>query len=332
MPGFAPATLHPLTGPSGDVTFTAQKVGADGAPTGEWVAGRANPLSLDQPVWLRDVPGVDAGTPAIVNSSSVMEVDYTTPDSGNRMLDVLDVGTGVPMAEGVTGRRYQYLDDITLRLTDFDAHVRPRSVAGIDDEGNEVWSRTSPSPDQGFQIADISGLGTRAETGLREHTDLLLLGPDLAIEAIDQSTGQTLWTADGSACSQTNFPEGVRLSPYFVVTSDGLLMQQTDGERVPCAFDRETGAAVDVSSRPSIDWWTSEPPVVYQLMGGLGTGGLYSVNGQPFQDSGPDGVATAIDAVSGETLWTLPIGYDEVWRYAGGRLVGIAGGTVSGIG
>ncbi len=45
-----------------------------------------------------------------------------------------------------------------------------------------------------------------------------------------------------------------------------------------------------------------------------------------------NGTATALDAVTGASLWTIPIYDDERWTFAGGYLVGFSQGKVFGIG
>lgn len=327
--GFDVTNLYPVPGDSGDVSFVAQKLDDAGQPTASWAVMRADPRDLAVPRWSVPIEAERVMTQPIQNSSSILQVQRQP--SGE--LDVYDVDSGALMVGAATDREYDYYDGFTLRISDSITYQIARTVAGIDDAGNEMWSRTL---DSGYAVAPVRQIGARpGGAGSALASQLLLIGPGTQLELIDGPTGKSLWTADGSTCRSGAGLEAPAVDAYgFSLTADGVILQSSDTGSV-CGFDHATGAAVDVSSRPGT--WAGVQGVLaqYQLDGaGMGTGGLYT---DPTEVSPPtpmpqSGTGTALDAVTGATLWSVPVYYDERWTFAGGYLVGISQGKVFGIG
>lgn len=308
LPAGLPHTeLNPVPGSSGDVTLAAERVDASGQATGTWVAMRADPRTLGDPVWSRAADGYGPYTPPLLNSSSVVQFSYTAAD-GRQLLDVLDVDTGAPMVQATADRSYLYLDGVTLRESDFTELTLPRTVAGIDDAGNEFWSRTL---DSGYRVSPVRRAESADSWQQGILSDVALIGPGTRIELIDGLTGQTLWTADAAACAnEFNTATGLPVSLDFVLASDGVLIS-LDAPQAGCGLDRASGAPVDVSAR------TTFANAQGTLVSYVATGGHF--NGPVVADPR----LTALDAVTGTELWQIPQAEWGRWEFAGGYLVQI---------
>lgn len=322
--------LDPVPGVSGDVSFVARQLDPAGQPTTNWVVMRSDPRDLGSPLWSVPLQGERVTAAAIENDSSILQVTRTV-DSRRSALDVFDVDTGAVMVADTTDRRYFYYDGFTVRGSDMLDGDIFRSVAGIDEAGNEIWNRTL---DSGYRIAPVNRIGADPNSSFPLVSDVLLVGPGTQLELIDGRTGATRWKADGSACATTSTTSGTFVSTSsFFATSDGLVVSYDD-DTGRCGFDQATGSSVDVSQRVSPWKGARGLQISYQLTGGMGTGGLWSFKGQkPVPvGSAPKGAGTAVDAATGAPLWSIPIAYDEHWDFAGGYLVGFSNGTVFGIG
>ncbi|SDZ15638.1 hypothetical protein [Herbiconiux ginsengi] len=317
--GYSIRELNAVPGESGDVIYTAPRLDADGQPTTEWSVRRADPMSLGTPLWSHEITADQVlGYNPIGNSSSVLNVPYLRDGSGWAD-DVLDADTGAVMAAGVPERSYIYFDGFTLRETGFTPYGVPSAIAGIDDAGNEFWSRESES---GIAIGRVDLPGQKpAAIALNDGSDLALFTAGNQLELIEGLTGQAKWTADATACDvdPASFD---RSSAFFTLQPDGVLVDVYKR----CAFDYATGDAVDVGARR--DPGSLGSAVDYELSGGYGTGGQRVFDGV----IPGSGTATAFDAVSGEELWTIPIASDERWESAGGYVVGFSDGRMFGIG
>jgi hypothetical protein len=311
--------VYPLTGDSGDVIYAAPRVDAGGQETGTWSVRRADPLDLGGSRWSYELEAdVVAGYLPIGNSSSIVNVPFQN-DDGTWSNDVLDVDTGIPMAAGVDRRSYTYFDGFTLRTSGATPHVIPTAIAGIDDAGNEFWSREDAS---GIVVGRVDPPGGKpAAIALSDGSDLALITSGDRLELVDGLTGETKWVADAAACDVD--PQNVdRSSAIFTLQPDGVLLEPYKR----CAFDYATGAPVDLGGRLHAGELGSA--VAYEFAGGAGTGGQSSFDGiVPAA-----GTATAFDAVTGQELWTLPIASDERWVLAGGYVVGLSDGQMFGIG
>lgn len=326
--GFDVTNLYPVPGDSGDVTFVAQKLDEAGQPTTSWAVMRADPQNLGSPRWSVPFEADSATTAPITNTSSILQV--MRQPSGE--LDVYDVDSGALMVGAATDREYTYYDGFALRTSGTISYPLTRSVAGIDDAGNEIWNRTL---DSGYAVAPVQPIATLPGGVRALASEVLLIGPGTQVELVDGATGESRWTADGSACRAGGGVSGPAVSPFtFFLAADDVIVQSDDNGSA-CGFDHTSGAAVDVSMRPSA--WSSAQGVLaqYELEGaGMGTGGLYT---DPTEVAPPtpmpqSGTGTALDAVTGATLWSVPVYYDERWSFAGGYLVGISQGKVFGIG
>ncbi len=328
--GFTVRDLNAVPGDSGDVTFVAQKLDAAGAPTTSWAVERADPRDLASPRWSVPFDAQRASTPPITNTSSILQVSHWY-DGQPSVLDVYDVDSGAVMAGGTTGRDYAYYDGFTLRSTDRIDYQRARTVAGIDDAGNEVWSR---SLDAGYAVAPVDLIPRQPGRDIPRVSEVLLIGPGTQLELVDGATGQSRWTADGSGCTKGAGLNSPALSTFgFTLAADGVIVQSGEQGGL-CGFDEATGAPVDVSQRPSDFVGAQGALAQYRLDGALGTGGLYTSKWQtpPPTPMPQSGTGTAFDAVTGAPLWSIPAYYDERWAFAGGYLVGLSQGRVFGIG
>lgn len=323
--GYDLGDVYPVPGDSGDVTFVAQKLDAAGAPTPSWTVERADPQNLAEPRWSVAFDAESATTLPIRNSSSILQV--ARQPSGN--LDVYDVDSGALMVGDATDRGYDYYDGVTLRYTGRTDFQTVRTVSGVDDAGNEIWSRTL---DSGYVVAPVQP-GFR-DTGMASASELLLIGPGAQVELVDGATGESRWTADGSACHGSAATGGPAVDPYGFLLEAGDVIVQAGGDVTTCGFDHATGAIVDLSQRPVAWKGTQGALAQYTLQGGLGTGGLYTDRTEttPPTPMPQSGTGTALDQQTGAPLWTIPIYYDERWAFAGGYLVGFTQGTVFGIG
>jgi len=330
--GYSVDRLYAVPGDSGDVSFVARKLDDAGQPTTTWAAMRADPQSLDTPRWSVPVEGDQVSTAPITNSSSIMQVSHYTAGQPADLLDVYDIDSGALMVGGTTDRDYTYFDGFTLRSSGFIDYQLYRTIAGVDDAGNEIWSRTL---DSGYAVASVPLISTKSTVIQQPSSGLMLLiGPGTQLELIDGATGQSRWTADGSGCMNSLGVTVPAVSTFgWWLSADDVIVQYGDaGSR--CGFDHATGASVDVSQRPSA--WVGVQGLLaqYTLDGALGTGGLSSSKGQglPPDPMPQSGVGTAYDAVTGAALWSIPAYYDERWAFAGGYLVGFSQGRVFGIG
>ncbi|MCS5733788.1 hypothetical protein [Herbiconiux daphne] len=328
--GFTVRDLNAVPGESGDVTFVAQRLDAAGAPTTSWAVERADPRDLASPRWSVPFDGQWAITPPITNASSILQVTHWY-DGQPSVLDVYDADSGAVMAAATTDRSYTYYDGFTLRFSDRIDYERSRTVAGIDDAGNEVWSR---SLDAGFAVAPVGLIPRQPGSDVPRVSEVLLIGPGTQLELVDGVTGESRWTADGAGCTKGSGLNGPALATYdFSLATDGVIVQSGEQGGV-CGFDHATGAPVDVSARPSDFGGAQGELAQYKLDGAMGTGGLYTSKGQgvPPTPMPQSGTGTALDAVTGASLWSIPAYYDERWVFAGGYLVGFSQGRVFGIG
>jgi hypothetical protein len=317
--GYAVRELMQTSDDSGDVIYTARQLAADGQPTTTWTVRRADPLALGDPRWTHEIVADEVlGNSPIGNSSSVLDVGYLR-DGVGWAADVLDADTGAVMAGEASERSYLYFEGFTLRETGFTQYGVPSAVAGIDDAGNEVWSRAS---DAGISVGRVGLPGDKpASLGLNDGSEITLITEGNQMELIDGPTGEVKWTTDASACA-INPASFDRNAPGFILQSDGVLVDPYKG----CAFDHETGAPVEVGARR--DTRELGYTVAYEFVGGWGTGGQRSEEGV----IPASGTATAVDAITGDVLWTRPIASDERWRQAGGYVVGFSNGTMFGVG
>jgi hypothetical protein len=323
-------SLNPVPGDSGDVSFVAQKLDAQGQPTTSWAAMRANPQNLGSPLWSVPFEADQATTAAITNASSMLQVEHRMTGQ-NDLLDVYDVDTGTLMVGGTTDRRYTYYDGFTIRSSDVIDYLSARTIAGIDDAGNEVWSRTL---DSGYAVAPIVQIASRPGAWPQLVSEVLLIGPGAQLELVDGVTGDSRWIADGTGCTEGSGLNAPAVSPFgWQLASDGVIVQYGEAGGV-CGFDQASGAGVDVAQRPTTHFDQDGQLAVYRLEGAAGTGGIYSEKGQDLPPSPmpQSGTGTASDAVTGAALWTVPAYYDERWAFAGGYLVGFSQGRVFGIG
>ncbi|MFB2583415.1 hypothetical protein [Herbiconiux liukaitaii] len=329
--GFAVTDLYPVPGDSGDVSFVTQKLDAAGQPITSWAVMRADPQDLATPRWSVPYEADQSSTQPITNSSSMMQVTHRQGD-GAEVLDVYDVDSGALMVGATTDRSYSYFDGFTLRASDMIEYEVSRTVAGIDDAGNETWSRSLES---GYAVAPVSRIATLpGALGIRPASEVLLIGPGAQLELVDGVTGESRWVVDGSGCPAGGGLSGPAVTTFgWSVTADGLVVQSGD-DGVACGFDAETGAAADVTGRLSMYFGAQGALGNYRLEGAMGTGGLYSTKGQaaPTYPLPQSGVGTAYDTVTGASLWSVPAYYDESWIFAGGYLVGVSEGRVFGIG
>jgi len=316
--GFLVSELNAVPGDSGDVIFTAPRLGADGQPTTSWSTMRADPLALASPRWSYDLTANQVFNFPIGNSSSVLNVTYLRNDSG-WAADVIDADTGAVMTAGVAERSYIYFDGFTLRETGFNSYGTPTAIAGIDDAGNEFWSRESGS---GIGIGRVDRAGQKpGAVALNDSTDVAVFSSSTQLELVDGLTGQTKWVADATACG-VDPASFNRSAAEFTLQPDGVLVDVYSG----CAFDYATGAAADVGGRRDAGRLGSA--VAYELSGGSASSGR-SVFEEVIPDSGK---ASAFDALSGAELWTIPIASDERWESAGGYVIGFSDGRIFGIG
>ncbi|SDZ16442.1 hypothetical protein [Herbiconiux ginsengi] len=323
-------TLYPVPGDSGDVAVLAQGRDAQGQPTTSWSVMRADPADLANPRWSVPFEAEQAGMAQITNTSSILQVTHWV-NGQSSALDVYDVDSGALMVGATTDRSYSYYDGFTIRASDQIDYKKARTIAGIDDAGNEVWSR---SLDSGYSVAPILQIARQPGSSPQLVSEVLLIGPGTQLELVDGVTGESRWIADGAACGAGPGIDGTAVSTYgFGLTADGVVMRSSDKGAV-CGFDHGTGAVVDVSQRPSTDFGVSGELAQYRLDGAFGTGGLYSEKGQdaPPSPMPQSGTGTAYDATTGAALWSVPAFYDERWVLAGGYLVGFSQGRVFGIG
>ncbi|MCS5720050.1 hypothetical protein N1027_18115 [Herbiconiux sp. CPCC 205763] len=328
--GFTVRDLYPVPGDSGDVSFVAQKQDAQGQPTTSWAVMRANPGDLATPLWSAAFEADQATTQPITNASSMLQVTHQTTGQPG-LVDVYDVDSGALMVGSTTDRSYSYYDGFTIRASDAFDYQRARTIAGIDDAGNEMWSRTL---DSGYAVAPVVQIARLPGSYSQLASEVLLVGPGTQLELVDGATGESRWIVDGAACSPGSGLDAPALSTYgFWLTADDVVVQ-FDDEGGKCGFDHASGAAVDVSQRPSMNYGSDGELARYRLEGAFGTGGLYSEKGQdvPPSPMPQSGTGTAFDAVTGASLWSVPAFYDERWKFAGGYLVGLSQGRVFGIG
>ncbi|GLK19019.1 hypothetical protein [Herbiconiux flava] len=316
--GYGVGNLSLVTGDSGDVVYPAQRLDAESQRTTAWSIRRADPLDLGNPRWSHELEAEEVlGYNAPGNSSSIVDVPFHR-SGGPWIDDVLDLDTGAVMASGVPDRSYLSFDGFTLRASGYTEHFVPSAVAGIDDAGNEVWTREDAT---GISIVPIDLPGQKpAAVGLNDGSEVALYTGDGRLELVDGITGETKWAVDAPGCV---IDPGAfdRSAVALELQPDGVLFDPRRG----CAFDHETGASVDPGGRREADLGSA---VVYELRGGAGTGGRSTIDGVV----PGSGTATTLDAVTGEELWTLPIASDERWWSAGGYIVGTSNGRMFGIG
>jgi hypothetical protein len=328
--GFVVRDLNPVPGDSGDVSFVAQEVDAQGQPTTSWAVMRANPQDLANPLWSVPFEADQAMTPPITNTSSMLQVEHRMAGQAD-LLDVYDVDTGTLMVGATTDRSYSYYDGFTIRSSDAIDYQHVRTVAGVDDAGNEVWSRTLES---GYDVAPVVQVARKPGKFPQFVSEVLLIGPGTQLELVDGATGESRSTVDGAGCSAAAGIGAPAVSSFgWELGIDDVIVQYGD-KGGACGFDRATGAAVDVSQRPPLHSGWRGGSVDYRLEGAAGNGGLYTSKGQglPPSPMPQSGTGTAYDALTGAALWSVPAYYDERWVFAGGYLVGFSQGRVFGIG
>jgi hypothetical protein len=313
--------LYPVGGDSGDVVTVAFEMDAAG-PTGRSIAYRADPLNLGAPLWTRVLGGSNGVGVPVANGGSLFQVSYSPP-TGPWLLDVLDVDTGVPMVDAAAGRRYEPHDGFELRFSGYTDLGLPSTVAGIDEDGNEIWSRTLGVGYSAKVVEEPTTLpGQQVDAG----SDVVLMGGDGSMELVDGLSGSTRWSVSSTSCPPPSDDDRFELRGDVVLQTLG-----TSGSH-RCAFDLETGADADLSALA----WLGRGGVRgvsadYGLSGGLRTGGLWTEYDRAADPTVP-GTGTGYDAKSGSVLWTRPIAYDERWMLAGGHLVALSGATLSGLG
>lgn len=304
---------------SGDVVVGRQK------DAGTYEVTREDPVDPETPRWSIELATSRGGITAVPTDSSVLAIGSNAAGAG--MVQVVDIDSGAVMFQGPSGRYYSYLRGVTLRTT-WTAGVAT-SVAGIDDAGNEFWSREDAA---GLNAVPLMAASDDPLASGVPTADVLLEHSDGRLESVDGLTGQTRWVADGSACRRG---ERFTLAPDGVVIQWASVPSASFGPKnrvAACAFTPE-GDPADVGARPDPEPNYESPrgwAAVYDLEGGWGNGGTFS-----YKYHSPEGTvptATVRDAITGETLWTRPIATDERWEFAGGYLVGLSGGKMFGIG
>ncbi|ARJ06541.1 hypothetical protein GCM10010988_18050 [Cnuibacter physcomitrellae] len=325
-------SILPIADDSGDVIAVRRTPADPHGGTGQVTVSREDPLDPSSVAWSVSVDASRVSVSTITNESSVLQISYASTDvQPHSMMKVVDIDSGAIMVEGPQDRRYLYLDGVTIRETMTGSTIS--SIAGIDDAGNELWSRSDDG--RALQVATVTSPQAVPGAGELQTSTVMVSFADGRVEMVDGLTGESRWIVDGSTCT---------VNPYFEPfqrTPDGLVVQWSSGYSLEdattskgptCAFTMD-GEVVDVAGRPaphpfldSPDGWTA----TYELKDAWGSGGVAT-----YKVHSPEGTvptATVRDAVTGAVLWTRPIASDERWAFAGGYLVGLSGGTMFGIG
>ncbi|UAJ80454.1 PQQ-binding-like beta-propeller repeat protein [Leifsonia sp. ZF2019] len=293
----------PVPGDSGDLLVASDP--ADGRTDVPRTISRIDPRDPAHPRWTTTVEAdsVSVGLGARDGGSAV--VTAWASDGATRSSALIDFQTGQLIRLPAGWEFSSGLEATTLWRTP--APDGTARVAAVDDSGRTLWSRPTAA---GSYLAAVGAPGSRAGSSstLGVGTDKLVVIDRSSVTLVDQTSGDSVWTASLAGCDPVDFL-GVP-SAYTVSAQAGITVLFPQDRT--CTFDAASGRLL------------RQTTALGDSFALVGERNIYS---NPYgSDTG-----TAYDAATGAILWTRHQD-GERWMFAGGYLVQAFANRVESIG
>jgi hypothetical protein len=292
-------SVYPVPGDSGDVYVSLVDLDDNGDPLPSGTVERLDPTNVSSPVWSTRVDGGDIQLDEVLNGLGYAAMWYSQPGSTRYTYAVLDLTTG-EVSPRTVRPEYRFYSGYTVRKDDTMEPSQPLTLTGLDDGGNQLWTRTEPA-DTGVSEVLTSDLDPGAirygET--RVGTGQFVTFSPRSIALVDGLSGETAWSVDLNPSCGFVGPYVPNAKPTVSLSPQGDAITIDNGQGTPCRFDRASGERRDVVALPI------ESAAAYGAQYIYGTVG---------------GAPTAFDGQTGDVLWSMPSRASQMF-FAGGRLV-----------
>ncbi|RFA13666.1 hypothetical protein B7R22_13520 [Subtercola boreus] len=301
--------VQAVAGDSGEVIAMIETVDSRSNTTGPSRVARFDPRDAAHPVWSTSVEGWLHNMRVVTKGLGYTALTYSptggqtapAPGLAPSVDSVLNLTTGEisPRSEELI---YDFFTGYTIRLSDVDDSGSALTLTGLDDGGNQLWTRSIPTGSDVVQVT--TPLVRPGSSDLVGNGQFLIESPG-ALTLVDGLTGNTVWSTKLDACTLT---ETGALSSGALAVSDGPTLLVNGLPDAACRFAATSGAPL---ADPSRALWTN-----------AGLTATYELR---------DGRGTATNVQSNEVLWSISSDASS-WLFAGGRLVARTGNTISGLG
>lgn len=297
--------IQSVAGDSGEVVAAIETFDSPLQPTGPSRVARFDPRDASHPIWSTVVPGSGLGVRAVTNEISYTAMRYSPtglqPGDATYVDGVLNLTTGeISLRQEFLS--YDFFTGYTIRPADYDTEGNPRTLTGLDDEGNQLWKREIPA---GSSTTEVLTPTVRPGSSSQVGNGRFLIASADSLTLVDGLTNATIWTTHPGSCDLT---DTASLGLGALVSADGSTLVVNTLSENACRFDAVTGTTAEAPSQAN--WSNPGNSATYELR---------------------DGIGTSTDWQTGETEWSTPSDADA-WLVAGGQLVARKGNTITAIG
>jgi hypothetical protein len=300
--------VQAVAGDSGEVIATIETLDAQLHTIGPSRVARFDPRDALHPVWSTTVDGSALSAQVVTNGISYTSLTYsptgwqTAPPPGHTpyVNGVLNLSTG-EISLRPESLRYYFFTGYTIRPSNYDANGSPLTLTGLDDDGNQIWTRSIPTSSSVIQVT--TPLVRPGSSDLVGNGQFLIASPG-ALTLVDGLTNDTIWTTGQNGCDLV----GTSSRLYGALIADGSTLVVNSSAGTACRLDAATG---DALASPTQGNW-SNPGMV-----------------ATYEHHGGTGASTSLQ--TGETVWSVPSD-PRSWFFAGGHLVALEGNTLSSVG
>ncbi|WBM79310.1 hypothetical protein KIV56_12855 [Cryobacterium breve] len=305
-----------VAGDSGEVIATIETLDSSLNTAGPSRVARFDPRDASHPVWSTVVDGSEIGAQVVTNGFSYTSLHYsptwqTAPPPGQTpyVNPLLNLSTG-EISSRPEALYYDFFTGYTIRPGGYDTTGYPLTLTGLDDDGNQIWTRSVPAASSVVEVTTpLVRPGSSDQIGVVGGSDrvgdgqFLVVSPD-SVTLVDGLTNDTIWTTGLTGCALDHKP----YSFFDALRTEGATLIVTATPGRACRFDATTGAVL--ASLPPSYWPRTGTVATYDLR---------------------DGTGTATNMQTGATEWSVPSDADA-WFFAGGYLVAQTGNTIVGLG